>query len=120
MRKIIIVDDDNGIQDVMRLLFTRMNYEVTIYPNSESVMELDFEPPDAFLLDKQLPGVNGLALCRFLKSHPLTRHVPVIILSATNHLDDQAIAAGADDYMEKPFRIKDLIEKVDRLTTHVI
>lgn len=109
MKKIICADDDPGLQDVFPLLFRRAGYEVTMYSNGESLMENEFEIPDLFLLDKQLSGMDGMDICRFLKGQETTRHIPVIIVSASPNLDKEAKAAGADDFVEKPFQIRSLI-----------
>ena len=82
--------------------------------NGEQLLENEFERPDLFLLDKQLSGVDGMEICRFLKAQDWTRDIPVIIVSASPNLDQQAKAAGADDFVEKPFQMKvmlDLLKK---------
>ena len=78
--------------------------------NGEQLMENEFETPDLFLLDKQLPGVDGMEICRFLKTQDSTRDIPVIIVSASPNLDKQARAAGADGFIEKPFKMKLLLD----------
>jgi CheY-like chemotaxis protein len=110
MKKIICADDDPGIQDVLPLICGRAGYEVTMYSNGEQLMENEFELPDIFLLDKQLSGADGMEICRFLKGQESTRHIPVIIVSASPNLDKQAKAAGADGFLEKPFHMKYLLE----------
>ena len=109
MKKIICADDDPGLQDVLPLLFGRAGYEVTMFSNGEQIMENQFEVPDLFLLDKQLSGVDGMVVCRFLKSQDMTRNIPVIIVSASPNLDSESKAAGADDFVEKPFQPKVLL-----------
>ena len=110
MKKILCADDDPGLQDVFPLIFSRAGYEVTMIDNGEQLLENEFEKPDLFLLDKQLSGVDGMEICRFLKGQDSTRDIPVIIVSASPHLDEQAKAAGADGFIEKPFKMKFLLE----------
>jgi CheY-like chemotaxis protein len=78
--------------------------------NGEQLLENAFETPDLFLLDKQLSGVDGMEICRFLKGQDSTRDIPVIIVSASPNLDQQAKAAGADGFIEKPFQMKFMLE----------
>jgi len=109
MKRIIFADDDPSLQEVFSLIFSRAGYEVTMYSNGEKLLNNDFEPPDLFLLDKQLSGINGMEICQFLKSQPVTKDIPVIIVSASPDLDKQSILAGADDYIEKPFQLQNLL-----------
>ena len=83
MKKILCADDDPGLQDVFPLIFGRAGYEVTMVSNGEQLLENEFETPDLFLLDKQLSGVDGMEICRFLKGQDSTRDIPVIIVSAS-------------------------------------
>ena len=111
---LIIADDDPGIQDVFQLIFERAGYDVNIYPGGEQLLNNSFEVPDAFILDKQLSGADGLDICRFLKAQDRTKHVPVIMLSANPHIHKMAIEAGADDYLEKPFKIHELLALINK------
>jgi DNA-binding response OmpR family regulator len=113
-KRIIITDDDPGIQDIARLIFERAGYNVTIYSNGDPLLSNSFEVPHLFILDKQLSGVDGLDVCRFLKDQDITRDIPVIMLSASPHIDRLAKMAGADDFLEKPFKMRELREIVAR------
>jgi len=108
MKRIIIVDDDPGIQHAFTLIFDPLQYEVTIYTNGNPILNDQYAKPDLFILDKQLSGVDGLDICRYLKSQPSTRHIPVIVLSASPHIFSQAKLAGADGALEKPFSVNAL------------
>lgn len=114
MKKIVIVDDDPAIQDAFRLIFAREKYEVTIYTDASFLFTEAFIIPDLFILDKQLSGIDGLDLCRMLKSRADTKDVPVVILSASPGILRLASEAGADDVLEKPFRIMSLMETIRR------
>jgi len=111
---LIIADDDPGIQDVFQLIFERAGYSIEIFSNGRQLMNNYFEVPDAFILDKQLSGIDGLDICRFLKSQERTKNVPVIMLSANPAIGDGAKEAGADDYLEKPFKIHDLLAMINK------
>jgi DNA-binding response OmpR family regulator len=114
MKQIIIADDDPGIRDIFQLILKRAGYGVTVYSNGEVLMENEFETPDLFILDKQLSGVNGLEVCRFLKNQVSTKDVPVIIISASPYIKQSMDTSGADDFIEKPFTIKALIELMEK------
>jgi CheY-like chemotaxis protein len=77
MKRIIIVDDDPGVQYAFTLIFDPQQYEVIICANGNLVLNNQYPIPDLFILDKQLSGVDGLDICRFLKSQPQTNHIPV-------------------------------------------
>jgi len=117
MKNILIVDDDAGIQDVFRLIFEGAGFTVSMFQEGESIMEGKFEIPDLFILDKQLSGVDGLDVCRHLKSQSNTAPIPIIMVSATPHVGPLAEKAGDHDDREKPFRIKHLLETVRRLVS---
>ncbi len=114
MKRIIIIDDDPGVQQAFKVIFSPQSYEVSIYHNGSSILKEESIVPDIYILDKQLSGVDGLDICRFLKSKAGTRHVPVIMLSASPNIHRSARLAGADDSLEKPFTIKALRDMVEK------
>ena len=113
-KKILITDDDEGVQDIFKLIFERAGYEVNIYSEAVSILENNFTNPDLFLLDRQLSGHDGLQVCKFLKEQTATKDIPVIIVSATPGIAQLAQQAGADDFIEKPFQIKELLNIVEK------
>lgn len=114
MKKILIVDDDPGLQDAFSVLFASTDYNVTMFENGNRILENEFDLPDIFILDKQLPGADGLDICRFLKGSEATKNIPIIILSASIDIQKQAKTAGADAVLEKPFSIKNLQVLLDK------
>lgn len=117
MKKIIFADDDPSIQEVINLILED-DYKITTFSRGEPLMNNEFEVPDLFLVDKQLPGgVDGLDICKFLKNQEATRHVPVIVISASPNLRKLAREAGADDTIEKPFPITELRNLIAMHTT---
>lgn len=83
MKKIIIVDDDSSIKDAVSLVFKQMDCQVTGYPDGNLILSGRFEMPDVFIIDKQLPGVDGLEICKHLKSQAATKDIRVIMMSAS-------------------------------------
>ncbi len=108
-RKVLIIDDDPGMQDAFRLIFERAGYETTVLSSANPILDGIAAIPDLYILDKQLSGVDGLDVCRFLKAQPGTADVPVIMVSATPHVARMAKEACADGFLEKPFRQKELL-----------
>lgn len=116
MKHIIIADDDPGIQDVLALILKRAGYEAVIFNNAEPILDNRFNEPDIFIIDKQLQNADGLDVCRFLKNRETSANTPVIIFSASGRVNEQAKTAGADDFLEKPFKIKTLLEMIEKHT----
>jgi DNA-binding response OmpR family regulator len=114
LKQVILVEDDAGIRDAVMLLMETAGYAVTVYPSGAKIVSMEFVTPDIFILDNQLSGINGLELCRFLKSQPATASVPVIMLSASPSIGVLSAAAGANGYLEKPFTISTLRELVKK------
>ena len=120
MTTILIIDDDPGIQEVLKIIFERAGYRVIIKSNADGIFEDAYLLPDVFLLDRYLSGMDGLDVCRHLKASTYSSHIPVIMISATPDFAPLAISAGADDFIEKPFNIKDLIKIIEKHTVRQI
>lgn len=113
--RILVIDDDEGIQDALRMLFEQSGYDVDVFGDGDAVMRGDYRLPDLFVLDKQLPGTDGLDICRHLKATPRSQSVPVVMISASTQFEHQALAAGADTMLAKPFRMKELLARIREL-----
>ena len=105
-----------GILEVARFIFEKAGYWVSLHGSAESLLVQLNDEPDIFILDKQLPDMDGLELCRRLKANPRTSAIPVLMLSANPQIKTLASNAGADAVMEKPFEIKELLMLVADLT----
>lgn len=112
--KICVIEDDEGIQDVLKIILKKAGYQATVFGNGEAIMENRYKTPDLFLLDKQLPGIDGLAICKHLKDDSSTSSIPVIMMSAYPNLRELAIMARADDFIEKPFTIESLLATIKK------
>jgi CheY-like chemotaxis protein len=111
---ILVVDDDEGIVEVIQIVLESEGYTVRTATNGDCLQDLANNLPDLILLDVLLSGDDGRDICKSLKSNELTRHVPVIMLSAHSDARKVADAGGADDFLEKPFDVDALIEIVAR------
>ena len=116
MKNVIMIDDDASILDIFKIVFERAGYAITVFNNPRSILENKFDEPDIFIIDKQLSGADGADICRFLKHRKPRKDTPVIIFSASTHIEGYAKDAGADDYLEKPFKTKELLTMVEKLT----
>ncbi len=111
--KVLIADDDAAIVDAIAILLEDEGYLVAIVTNGDVVQEAQRETPDVVLLDIWMSGQDGRDVCRQLKGNPATSATPVIVVSANPDVAKLARAAGADDFLAKPFDLDDLLEKVD-------
>jgi DNA-binding response OmpR family regulator len=114
-KKIFIIDDDDSVREMLKMIFEKAGYDIEISADGQSVYYQQRGWPDLFLLDKHLLNYDGLEICRYLKSKDQTRTIPVIMLSATPGVEPLAREAGADDFMEKPFNSALLMTKVSKL-----
>jgi DNA-binding response OmpR family regulator len=112
--RICIIEDDEGIQDVLKIILKRAGYETDIFSDGGVVMGTSYAAPDLFLIDKQLPGADGLTICRHLKEKKSTSHIPVIIMSAYPNVREFIVSACANDFIEKPFRIEFLLATIKK------
>lgn len=111
-QKILIVDDDNNIAELISLYLTKECFETKIVNDGEQALrEFDSFHPDLLLLDLMLPGIDGYQVCRELRH---TSDVPIIMLSAKGETLDKVLGLelGADDYIIKPFDAKELVARV--------
>lgn len=111
-QKILIVDDDNNIAELISLYLIKECFDTKIVNDGESALEaFDSYDPNLILLDLMLPGMDGYQVCREIRTRS---QVPVIMLSAKGEVFDKVLGLelGADDYMEKPFDTKELVARV--------
>lgn len=114
-KKILIADDDEGIVDAVTMILEVMGYEVAFTYDGGAVMDLVENKPDLILLDIWMSGHDGRDICRLLKDHPKYKKIPVLMISASRDIRQSALDAGANDFMEKPFEMDSLLQKVDFL-----
>ena len=111
-QKILIVDDDNNIAELISLYLTKECYDTHIVNDGEEALKaFDLYNPNLILLDLMLPGIDGYQVCREIRSKSNT---PIIMLSAKGEIFDKVLGLelGADDYIMKPFDSKELVARV--------
>jgi len=113
-RKIVVIEDEPDIQELVEYNLSREGFAVATANNGERGLELvQRQGADLVLLDLLLPGLDGIEVCRALKMDLVTRHIPVIILSAKGEESDivLGLGVGADDYVTKPFSPREVIAR---------
>lgn len=112
MKKILVIDDEIAIRDLIELVLLRENYQVKTAENGAiGLMEVNIFQPDLVLLDLMLPDYSGYDLCREIVKKST---IPVIMLSAKNEIIDKVLGLelGAEDYLTKPFDNRELIARI--------
>jgi putative two-component system response regulator len=110
--KVLVVDDLQSNRELLEGRLSDLGYDVREAKDGiEALDAVAAEEPDLILLDIDMPRLDGIAVCEKLKAHPLRRLIPIVILTASNDRDTKlrGIAAGADDYLSKPFDAKELL-----------
>ena len=115
MSKILIVDDEHDIVELLSYNLEKEGFStVKTYDGEAALKMVKMQKPDLIILDLMLPKMNGLDVCRAIRRNPETANLPIIMLTAKGDEIDKIIGLeiGADDYMTKPFSVKELIARV--------
>jgi DNA-binding response OmpR family regulator len=116
--RVLVVEDDPVIQLLVSEVLRAESYDVRLADDGESGLALVREdPPELVVLDVMMPGLDGYEVLGHLRADPATAGIPVLLMTALNSSDDVArgFAAGADDYLRKPFATEDLLASVKSL-----
>ncbi len=114
MKRILVVDDDKDILNILKLILQMNGFEVLVTPNGDEALSKSLSySPQLVLLDVFLSGSDGRDICNILKGNPATKNIPVVIFSAHSNLQDVLKVCNADDFISKPFDINDLVEKIN-------
>lgn len=119
MAKILIIDDDPDILEVLQLTLEMEGFETKTNPHGEEIFnEVTLFKPDVIILDILLSGNDGRILCKKLKSGEDTKNIPVILISAHPRAKESIKESGANDFIPKPFDIDDLLARVEKQLTN--
>ena len=113
-KRLLLVEDDRAIAELVKFHFTRAGYTVTSTPNGEEALILvDEIRPDLLILDWMIEGISGIELCRMLRRKPATANLPILMLTARGEEEDRlrGLDTGADDFITKPFSPKELVAR---------
>ena len=110
MPKILVVDDDQDLAEMLGIVLNGSGFEVDLINNGDGALEIfRSSDPDLVLLDVMLPGIDGVEICRLIRKESM---VPIVMLTAKGDTQDVVLGleAGADDYMVKPFNPSELVK----------
>lgn len=119
MSKILIIDDDKTMTNLLKALVAMEGHTPTVVNDSTKAIELAASvTPDLITLDLMMPGLTGFELCELLRQDPRFAEIPIIIVSARDDAESKqrALRAGASAYMVKPFDADEFIQKIAQLT----
>jgi DNA-binding response OmpR family regulator len=113
-KKILAVDDDHDIVDVIKIILEDEGYEVSTLTNGRNILDIiSLIRPDLILLDVMLGGMDGREICKSIKDHPIFKYIPVVMISASHNLQSVLKLPGSpNDFLSKPFDIDHLVNKV--------
>ncbi len=123
---ILVVEDERDISDLLKLQLQSMDFQVTVIEDGTEALEFiqsspsereNSSPIDLYILDRMLPGTNGLEICKFLRLYKQTKERPILMVTALTKSESiiEGLDAGADDYINKPFDINILSARVRSL-----
>lgn len=113
-KKILAVDDDREIVEVIKIILEDEGYEVSTLTNGKNILNvIKALRPDLILLDVMLGGMDGREICRTIKSHEIFKRIPIVMISASHNLQNLLKMPGSpNDFLAKPFDIDHLVMKV--------
>jgi two-component system response regulator MprA len=115
MYKILVVDDEKTIHSYLQRKLTKLGYTVFVAEDGEEALSTTFSSsPDIILLDVKIPKINGIEVCKRIKSNPRTKDIPVLILSAKAQSEEisEGLDAGASKYLTKPIGFPDILKEI--------
>ena len=121
-KRLLLVEDDRALADLLTLHFDRAGYDVTRTGDGEEALILvDEVKPDVIILDWMIEGISGIEVCRRLRRRPSSANVPIVMLTARGDEDDRirGLETGADDYVTKPFSPKELVARIGAVMRRV-
>ncbi len=114
-KRIILIEDDTDARLLFKHVLTSAGYEVNDLSNGSSFMNASMPEPDLFILDNNMPTIDGIALTKYLKLKNHTRELPVMIVSGNPSILKRAMKAGAAAFVVKPFDVSEFLATVRRL-----
>ena len=113
-KKILITDDEEDLCEILKFNLETSGFQVETANNADEMLRKKLSGFDLFLLDIMMPGLSGLELAKQLKTNELTKSIPIIFITAKDTLEDTLTGfdIGADDYIKKPFSVKEVLARV--------
>jgi len=116
-KHIVLIEDEPDILESTTLLLEHAGFRVSGFKAFTTLEEMVALRPDCFLLDENLPAISGHIICILFKSKPVTRDIPVVLISANPAIKQMAALGEADAYVGKPFEIDELVDVLTRVIT---
>jgi DNA-binding response OmpR family regulator len=114
--KILVVDDEEPVRDLLKDFLEDQGHTVVIASSGdEALLSAEKENPQLIVLDVRMPGLNGIETCAALRANEKTRRIPIILATAFRDVLEEALAAGVDDFVTKPFHLAELLHRVQCL-----
>src|SRR6185503_4824858 len=113
-KRILVADDDPAIVESTRLILEEFGYDVDTTVDGETIYKMEKDFPDLLLLDMWMSGQDGREICKYLKKEEATKDIPIIMISASRDIKVSAKESGANDFIEKPYEMDDLINLVKK------
>ena len=114
-KHILVVEDDALIGDILTRLLRRYDHSSHAKSAKEALREIEHKPPDILLVDLTLPDMDGLKLVRTLRQDPKTKFIPILAMSGRPIHKKTWLAAGCNDFIAKPFKVRDLFSRLSGL-----
>ena len=118
MARILLAEDDQDTRFILNQILNEAGHEVRSLDEGSKIVNGQVEAPDLFILDQQMPTIDGLALSKYLKVHEETRDIPIIMISAYPETERRARMIGVSEFLSKPFESKNLLVLVERHTNN--
>lgn len=115
-KRVFVAEDDPEIALCLSMILEDAGYQVRVSSSGKPVIDGSYSWVDLFILDRKMPDVDGLEVCKYLRSQSATKDTPVILISAVQQSGNEALLAGANDYIEKPFHLHYLLNVVSKHT----
>jgi CheY-like chemotaxis protein len=114
--KILVVDDEEPVRDLLRDFLEGEGHTVVMASSgNEALLSAEKESPQLIVLDVRMPGLDGIETCAALRANEKTRRIPIILATAFREVLEEALAAGIDDFVTKPFHLAELLHRVQSL-----
>ena len=115
-KKILITDDQRELVEVMKMRFEKEGYEITTaYDGEECLKKVKEDPPGLIIMDVTMPKMDGYTAVRGIKADAKIRHIPIIVVTGKEQMEDIFRMEGVKEYVVKPFEFEDLLEKVKKI-----
>ncbi len=116
MKKILVIDDDEGIKDALKAILESEGFQVDLASNEKTLLSSD-NPPGLIFVDYFLSGTNGHSIAQSIRSHQPTKDIPIVMLSADPNNRQKIQKEIVDDFLDKPFEMNDLLTITNKYLT---